>query len=302
MADFVSGFWNGWVMVIVALSLVFLLFVLVSNNTKPEAGPAKLHGHVWDEDIAEYNNPLPRWWLYLFWGTLIFAVVYLALYPGFGNHQGVLGWSSAGQYEAEVREAEDRVGPIYAKFRDMEVPAVAADPEAIAMGGRLFQTYCAQCHGSDAGGSPGFPRLSDNDWLHGGTPEAIKTTITNGRLGVMPPLGAAIGPEGTRDVAHYVRSLSGLAHDSLRAQRGKDVFATNCVACHGPEAKGNQALGAPNLTDGVWLWGSSESTIVDIVNNGRQNRMPGFGEFLGEDKVHVLAAYVWSLSNKAQGQ
>ena len=299
MADFVSGFWNAWVMVLVAGSLLFCLFVLMSNNKKPDPGPVKLHGHVWDEDIAEYNNPLPRWWLYLFWGTLIFAVVYLVLYPGFGNHKGVLGWTSVGQYEAEVTGTEERVGPIYAKFRNMDVPAVAADSEAVAMGGRLFQTYCAQCHGSDAGGSRGFPRLSDNDWLYGGSPDAIKTTITNGRMGVMPPLGAAIGPEGTRDVAHYVRSLSGLAHDSLRAQRGVDVFMANCAACHGADGTGNHAMGAPNLTDKIWLWGSSEAMIVQTINEGRQNRMPGFGDFLGEDKVHVLAAYVWSLSNEA---
>ncbi|MDX5444796.1 MAG: cytochrome-c oxidase, cbb3-type subunit III [Zoogloeaceae bacterium] len=298
MADFVSGFWNLWVMVLVTLSLLFCLFVLVSNNKKPKPGPVELHGHVWDEDIAEYNNPLPRWWLYLFWITLIFSVVYLALYPGFGNRQGLLGWSSSGQYGTEVAAADERYGPIYAKYRDLDVPAVAADPEAQAMGGRLFQTYCAQCHGSDAGGSSGFPRLSDKVWLYGGEPETIKATITNGRLGVMPPLGAAIGPEGTRDVAHYVRSLNGLAHDSLRAQRGVDVFAANCAACHGADAKGNPAMGAPNLTDNTWLWGSSEAMIVQTINNGRQNRMPGFGDFLGEDKVHLLAAYVWGLSNK----
>tara|TARA_R110002049_G_scaffold39931_1_gene122308 strand:+ start:2437 stop:3342 length:906 start_codon:yes stop_codon:yes gene_type:complete len=298
MADFVSGFWNVWVMVLVVLSLLFCLFVLMSNNKKPEPGPVDLHGHVWDEDIAEYNNPLPRWWLYLFWATLIFTVVYLALYPGFGNFRGVLGWSSVGQYQTEVTQADERFGPIFAEYREQEVPAVAADPDAIAMGSRLFQTYCVQCHGSDAGGSRGFPRLSDDVWLYGGSPEAIKTTITNGRVGVMPPLGAALGPEGVRNVAHYVRSLNGLAHDSLRAQRGVDLFQANCTVCHGAEAQGNPAMGAPNLTDNTWLWGSSEATIVETITQGRQNRMPAFGEFLGEDKVHVLSAYVWSLSNK----
>lgn len=298
MADFVSGFWDFYVKGLVALSLLFVLFIVVSNNVKRESGPVKLHGHIWDEDIAEYNNPLPKWWLYLFWMTIIFAVVYLVLYPGFGKYQGVLNWSSKGQYETELVQAEERYGPIYAEYRDMEVPAIAGDAEAVAMGGRLFQTYCAQCHGSDAGGSVGFPRLSDADWLHGGAPENIEETITNGRIGVMQPFGAILGPEGVRNVAHYVRSLSGLAHDSLRSQRGEDLFAANCVVCHGADATGNYALGAPNLTDDIWLWGSSERAIVETITHGRQNRMPAFGEFLGEDKVHLLTAYVWSLSNK----
>lgn len=297
MADFTSGFWNLWVMVLVALSLLFCLYVLVSNN-KRHSGPVELHGHVWDEDLAEYNNPLPRWWLYLFWITLIFAVVYLALYPGFGNYKGLLGWSSVGQYKTEMAQADERYGPIFAKYRDMDVAAVAADPEARGMGERLFQTYCAQCHGSDARGATGFPNLTDGAWQWGGEPDAIKATIANGRTGVMTPFGAVLGPEGVRDVANYVRSLNGLAHDSLRAQRGEEAFQTNCVACHGAEAQGMAMLGAPNLTDNNWLWGSSEAAIIDIVTNGRMNRMPGFGDFLGEDKVHLLTAYVWGMTNQ----
>lgn len=297
MADFVSGFWNLWVMVLVAGSLLFCLFVLLSNN-KRETGPVELHGHVWDENLAEYNNPLPRWWLYLFWITLIFGVVYLALYPGFGNFKGVLQWSSVGQYDTEMTVADERYGPIFAKYREMDVAAVAADPEAKEMGQRLFLTYCSQCHGSDARGARGFPNLTDSAWQWGGEPEAIQATITNGRYGVMTPFGSVLGPDGVRDVAHYVRSLNGLAHDSLRAQRGSEAFATNCVACHGAEAQGMAALGAPNLTDNTWLWGSSEASIVETVTHGRMNRMPGFGEFLGEDKVHLLTAYVWGLTNQ----
>ncbi len=297
MADFVSGFWNLWVMVLVAGSLLFCLFVLMSNN-KRESGPVELHGHVWDENLAEYNNPLPRWWLYLFWITLIFGVVYLALYPGFGNFKGALQWSSVGQYETEMNVADERYGPIFAKYSEMDIAAVAADPEARDMGQRLFLTYCAQCHGSDARGARGFPNLADGSWQWGGEPDAIKTTITNGRTGVMTPFGAVLGPEGVRDVANYVRSLNGLAHDSLRAQRGEEAFATNCVACHGAEAQGMAALGAPNLTDNAWLWGSSEASIIETVTHGRMNRMPGFGDFLGEDKVHLLTAYVWGLTNQ----
>ncbi|MCL4757009.1 MAG: cytochrome-c oxidase, cbb3-type subunit III [Rhodocyclaceae bacterium] len=297
MADFVSGFWNVYVIGLVVLSLLFCLFILVSNN-KREAGPVELHGHVWDENLAEYNNPLPRWWLYLFWITLVFSIVYLALYPGLGNVKGILGWTSIGQYEAEQARAADRYGPIFAKYREMDVAAVASDPDAQGMGQRLFLTYCAQCHGSDARGAKGFPNLADSSWQWGGEPEAIRATITDGRMGAMIPFGATLGPDGVKDVANYVRSLSGLAHDSLRAQRGAEAFQQNCVACHGADAKGMAALGAPDLTDENWLWGSSEAVIVETITHGRMNRMPGFGEFLGQDKVHLLTAYVWGLSNK----
>ncbi|WP_341644022.1 cytochrome-c oxidase, cbb3-type subunit III [Thauera sp. SDU_THAU2] len=296
MADFISGFWNMYVMVLVALSILFCVFVLVSNMTKREKGPVELHGHVWDETIAEYNNPLPRWWMYLFWLTIIFAVTYLAIYPGFGNvnqHRGQ--WA---QYDAEMAKAEERYGPIFAKYREMDVMAVAADPEANAMGKRLFLTYCAQCHGSAAQGNKGFPNLTDDEWQWGGDPETIKATITGGRMGIMTPFGPILGAEGVKDVANYVRSLSGLAHDSLRAQRGKDAFDTNCVACHGADGTGNPMLGAPNLANKAWLYGSSEATIIETISHGRTNQMPAFGEFLGEDKVHLLTAYVLSLSKQ----
>ena len=286
-------------MVLVFLSIAFCVFVLVSNNKARTSGPVGLHDHIWDETLQEYNNPLPRWWMYMFWITIIFAISYLAMYPGFGNNQGKLGWSSGGQWEAEQKAAAEKYGPIFAKFRTMDLNAVAGDKEANAMGQRLFLTYCAQCHGADAKGAKGFPNLTDSDWLYGGEPETIKTTLLGGRQGMMPPFGPALGAEGTKDVANYVRSLSGLAHDSLRAQRGKDLFAQNCVACHGPEAKGTPALGAPNLTDKVWLYGSGEATIIETVTNGRSNQMPAFKEFLGEDKVHLLAAYVLSLSKNS---
>ncbi len=301
MADFVSGFWNAYVMVLVFLSISFCVFVLVSNTTKRPSGPVGLHDHVWDETLQEYNNPLPRWWMYMFWITIVFAIVYLSMYPGFGNNQGKLGWSAVGQWEAEQKAAAEKYGPIFAKYKGMDLNAVAADKEANAMGQRLFLTYCAQCHGADAKGAKGFPNLTDADWLYGGEPDTIKTTILGGRMGMMPPFGPALGADGVKDVANYVRSLSGLAHDSLRAQRGKELFTQNCVACHGPEAKGTPAMGAPNLTDKTWLYGSSEATIIETVTKGRTNQMPSFQAFLGEDKVHLLAAYVLSLS-KAEAQ
>lgn len=299
MADFVSGFWNAYVMVLVFLSISFCVFVLVSNMTKRPSGPVGLHDHVWDETLQEYNNPLPRWWMYMFWITIVFAIVYLSMYPGFGNNQGKLGWSAVGQWEAEQKAAAEKYGPIFAKYKGMDLNAVAADKEANAMGQRLFLTYCAQCHGADAKGAKGFPNLTDSDWLHGGEPETIKTTVLGGRMGMMPPFGPALGADGTKDVANYVRSLSGLAHDSLRAQRGKELFSQNCAACHGPEGKGTPAMGAPNLTDKTWLYGSSEATIIETVTKGRTNQMPAFQAFLGEDKVHLLAGYVLSLSKAA---
>lgn len=298
MADFVSGFWNVYVMGLVALSLLFCAFILVSNLTKRQEGPAQLHGHVWDENLAEYNNPLPRWWMYLFALTIVFAVCYLVIYPGFGNNAGLAKWSEIGQYEAEMAKAEEKYAPVFNKYLNQDLEAVAADPEANAMGQRLFLTYCAQCHGSSAQGAKGFPNLTDSEWQYGGEPKTIETTILGGRQGMMPPFGPALGADGVKDVANYVRSLSGLAHDSLRAQRGEQLFKQNCVACHGEDAKGNTMVGALNLTDDVWRWGSSEATVIETVTNGRTNRMPTFKDFLGPAKVHLLAAYVVSLQKK----
>ncbi len=296
MSDFVSDTWHYYVAGLVVLSLLFCIWILASNMTRRVKGPVQLHDHIWDEDLQEYNNPLPRWWMWLFWLTLIFGIAYFTLYPGLGHWQGKFGWSAVGQYKAEVAAEDAVVKPIYDKYMKQDLLAVAADPEAQAMGQRLFLTYCAQCHGSDARGAKGFPNLTDTDWLHGGDPEVVRTTIKGGRMGGMPPFGPALGADGVKDVANYVRSLSGLAHDSIRAQRGKQAFMTTCVACHGPEGKGNQALGAPNLTDRVWLWGSSEATIIETITNGRTNQMPAFAERLGEEKVHLLAAYVLGLS------
>lgn len=296
MSDFVSDFWHYYIVVLVGLSLAFCVWILVSNMTKREKGPVTLHHHIWDEDLQEYNHPLPRWWLYLFWMTLVFAVAYLLLFPGLGSSKGYWGWSEAAEYEAEVMAAEAKFKPIYAKYAKQDLFAVAADPEAQAMGQRLFLTYCSQCHGADARGAKGFPSLADNDWLYGGDPATIKTTITGGRQGVMPAWGPIFGADGSKDVVHYVRSLSGLANDSIRAQRGKVAYVQNCVACHGAEGKGNPALGAPNLTDRIWLWGSSETALIETISKGRQNQMPAFKDFLGEDKIHILSAYVLSLS------
>lgn len=298
IADFTSSGWSVYIMVATALGLVACLWLTWTLSKKHTGeGEVGTTGHKWDETLEEYNNPLPRWWIWLFYLTIVFSVVYLVLYPGFGSYKGTFGWSSTGQYEAEVAKAKAVYEPLFAKYLQQEVPAVAADPEARAMGERLYLTYCVQCHGSDARGSRGFPNLTDRDWLWGGAPADIEKTLHEGRNGVMPPMGAAVGTAAdVEDVANYVLSLSGSGHDALKAARGQAKFAA-CAACHGADGSGNTALGAPNLTDKVWLYGGSLASIVETINKGRSNQMPAFGELLGDGKIRVLAAYVWGLSN-----
>lgn len=301
MSDFTSNFWSIYITVLTVLGIAGC-FILLWAQSKvkiviKEGEQAQTTGHTWDGGLAELNNPMPRWWMWLFYITIFFGVVYLALYPGLGSFKGQLGWKSTGQYEAEVKKAEQDYGPLFAKYQAQDIKAVAADPQARAMGERLFLTYCSQCHGSDARGNKGYPNLTDSDWLYGGEPETIKATIMNGRNGMMPPMGAAVGSDkDVENVAHYVLSLSGSASDPIKASFGKEKFAA-CAACHGAEGKGNPAMGAPNLTDKTWLYGGSADTIKETITKGRTNRMPAFNEFLGDAKAHLLAAYVWSLSN-----
>lgn len=297
MADFVSDFWNWYVIVLVLASMAFCWFIIVSQRKKGQmSGEVQPTGHVWDEDLQEMNNPLPRWWFWMFIITLIFGTAYLILYPGLGNFQGVLKWSQVGQYDAEVAKAEETYGPLFNKFLEQDLVAVSQDAEAQEMGKRLYSTYCTQCHGSDAGGARGYPNLTDNDWLYGGKPEDIKMTIMSGRMGMMPPWGELLGNEGVFKVSAYVEALAGREVDPIISAEGKEIFNTNCAACHGPEGKGMQMLGAPNLTDNVWLYGGSKKRIMETITHGRQGIMPAHGEFLGEAKVHLLAAYIYSLS------
>ena len=305
MADFFNEFWHWYVAVITVLSILgcgILLWSQSSYRVKlgADGTPEKTTGHVWDEDLTELNTPMPRWWIVLFWLTIVFGFAYLALYPGLGSYAGKLGWTTTGEYKAELKQAKAEFGPLFAKYANQDLKLVAADPQAHAIGERLFLTYCAQCHGSDARGSKGFPNLADRDWLHGGEPSTIKQSIMQGRVGVMPPMGAALGSDkDIESVAHYVRDLSGLPADPIKVAFGKPKFAA-CVACHGVKGEGNPAMGAPNLADKTWLYGGSPETVMETIRKGRTNTMPAFGEFLGEEKVHVLAAYVWSLSNQAE--
>lgn len=301
MSDFTSDFWHYYVAGLTLVSIIACLILLwISGTTKASTHADNTTGHVWDEDLKEMNNPLPRWWVYLFIITVVFALIYGALYPMFGSYQGKLGWSSDGQHAAEVEKVEEAIAPIYAKFTGMEPEKLAGEAPAMAIGERLFMNYCAQCHGSDARGSKGFPNLTDGDWLWGGDPAAIKTSITEGRMGVMPPMAAAVGTaEDVGNLAHYVLSLSGSPHDSIKASQGRANYAS-CAACHGMDGKGNTAMGAPNLADGVWLHGWGADAIVKIINEGKTNVMPAQNALLTEAQIHVLTSYVWGMSNKPQ--
>lgn len=295
MSDFVSEFWNWYVILIVLVSVLACAVFLWSQSI-PAPSNVDTTGHVWDETLEELNNPLPKWWSWLFYITVVFSLVYAVLYPTLGNYPGLLNWTSAGQHKAEVEKVEAEVKPLFDKYMKMDLKAVAADKEAVEIGKRLYLTYCMQCHGSDARGSKGFPNLADNDWQWGGEPEQIVETLNNGRMGVMPP-HAQLGAETIKDLANYVRSLTGLSADSVRVAKGLEAFnSVGCSGCHGADAKGMQALGAPNLTDKIWLYGSSEATITETITKGRSNKMPAWQEFLGDAKIHLLSAYVLSLS------
>jgi cytochrome c oxidase cbb3-type subunit 3 len=296
MSDFFNSGWSIFVAATTIIGLVACLILLIVASRRRVMADDNTTGHVWDEDLREMNNPLPRWWMYLFVITVVFAAIYLALYPGLGKFPGVLDWSSAGQYKTEQQRAQENMAQIFAKFKGKSAEELAKDSVAMGIGERLFGNNCAQCHGSDARGSKGFPNLTDGDWLYGGSLETLTETITKGRMGVMPPMAAAVGTaEDVKNVANYVLSLSGGAHNAAAAQLGKPKFVV-CAACHGPEGKGNQALGAPNLTDKIWLHGWGEAAIVSMINTGKTNVMPAFSERLNAEQIHVLAAYVWSLS------
>jgi len=303
-----TSFWS-WYITLLSLGTIAALvwLLLATRKGQRHDSTEETVGHSYD-GIEEYDNPLPRWWFLLFVATVIFALGYLALYPGLGNWKGMLpgyegGWTQVKEWQREMDKADEQYGPLYAKFAAMPVEQVAQDPQALKMGGRLFASNCSVCHGSDAKGAYGFPNLTDNDWLWGGAPETIKTTIMGGRQAAMPAWRDVIGEVGISNVAGYVRSLSGRDTPegiNVDIEQGQKIFAANCVACHGPAGKGTQAMGAPNLTDNVWLYGSSFGQIQQTLRYGRNGRMPAQEHILGNDKVHLLAAYVYSLSQESE--
>ncbi|MCP4334176.1 MAG: cytochrome-c oxidase, cbb3-type subunit III [Gammaproteobacteria bacterium] len=300
MADFNSEFWHWYIAILTILSIlacIWLLRWMTSGYKKTDN--VEDTGHVWDGDLTELNNPLPRWWLGLFYFTIAFSGFYLLLYPGLGNYSGMLNWTSQGEYEQEVAEMEARVGPLFERYQSTSILDLTKDETALKVGERLYINYCSTCHGSDARGARGYPNLRDGDWIWGGTPDDIKTTIMHGRQAAMPAWEAALGGErGVDEVAQYILSLSGRATITELASKGKAKFEIFCVACHGTDGKGNTALGAPNLTDDTWLYGGSLTRLSESIAKGRNGKMPAQGDFLGEAKVHLLSAYVYSLSQQ----
>lgn len=304
MADFINSWLGILIALVVAISVLGCAVLLWSQSKmKIKVGadgkplPVETTGHVWDGDLRENNNPLPGWWMQLFYGTIIFGVAYMMLYGGFGSYKGMLGWSQEDEYKAELKAGDTQYGPLFQKYLAMDIPTVAKDPQALEIGERLFLNTCAQCHGSDAQGVKGYPNLADKDWLYGGDPQTILATMNDGRNGFMPPLGEAVGSaDDVQNLSNYVLSLSGAKHDAAKAQLGKSKFAV-CATCHGEEGKGNLALGAPNLADNVWLYGSSIESITEGINKGRKNQMPAYKGVIDADKLHLLSAYVWNLSN-----
>ena len=296
MSDFDSPAWSIFVAVGTVVSLLACLVLLLMASKRKVMSHDNTTGHVWDGDLVELNNPLPRWWAWLFVITVVFSAAYLVLYPGLGSYQGTLNWSSSAQHTQELSDARATMQPLYAGFVGKSAQALATDAKAMAIGERLFANSCAGCHGADARGSKGFPNLTDDDSLYGDSIEKITETITQGRSGQMPALAAAVGSSvELRNLAHYVLSLSGGPHNSVAAQLGKPKFVV-CAACHGADGRGNQALGAPNLVDKVWLHGWGEEAIISIVSNGKTSVMPAQGHNLSAEQIQVLAAYVWSLS------
>jgi cytochrome c oxidase cbb3-type subunit 3 len=294
-----SSFWSGWIILLTVANIIGAVWLLwMTSRLSPEEKASETTGHVWDGDLKEYNNPLPRWWLWLFYLTVVFSIIYLVLFPGLGNFKGVLGWSQTGQYQDEVQRIEERQDAFFARFAEMEIAELAADPDAMSAAANIFGNRCAQCHGSDGRGAQGFPNLTDEAWLWGGDATAVLASIQNGRNGVMPPMGDSLGGEqGVAQMVEYVRSLSGLDHDAAMAAAAAPLWAV-CGACHGMDGTGMTALGSPNLTDGNWLYGSDRYTIAQTISGGRQNNMPAQLPVLGELQSRLMAAYVLRLSGQ----
>ncbi|NHA14955.1 cytochrome-c oxidase, cbb3-type subunit III [Thioalkalivibrio sp. XN279] len=294
-----SSFWSGWIILLTVANIIGAVWLLwMTSRLSPEEKASETTGHVWDGDLKEYNNPLPRWWLWLFYLTVVFSIIYLVLFPGLGNFQGVLGWSQTGQYQEEVARIEARQDEFFARFAEMDIAELARDPDAMSAAANIFGNRCAQCHGSDGRGAPGFPNLTDQAWLWGGDETAVLASIQSGRVGVMPPMADSLGGEqGVAQMVEYVRSLSGLDHDADMAAAAAPLWPV-CGACHGMDGTGMTALGSPNLTDANWLYGSGRATIAETITGGRQNNMPAQLPVLGELQSRVLAAYVLRLSGQ----
>ena len=296
-----SPFWSAWIIVLTTIFLIGISWILMANR-KTQSRPDETTGHVYD-GIEEYDKPMPAWWIYCFIGTIIYGVGYLFYYPGMGSYEGascwIKGecWTQHNQWQAEIDEAAQRYNDVFAGYSATPIPELAKDEKAMRMAQRMFANNCAMCHGADAGGTYGFPNLTDNDWLYGGSPEQIKTTIAKGRTAAMPQWGNVVGDQGVREISAYVYSLNGREADAELVAEGGKKFAMFCASCHGKDGKGKYEFGAPNLTDNIWLYGGSMGQIQHTLQNGRAGNMPAHSELLSADKIHMLSAYVYSLSN-----
>ena len=292
--------WSLWIVVLTLANILACIWLL-RWTSKPRTRDEKIGGgadtgHVWDGDLREYNNPLPKWWLWLFYLTVVFGLLYLALYPGLGSFTGTRNWSQVSQYEQEKAEVDARANELLAPLAALPIADLVGNEQAMSTAHNLFQQNCAQCHGSDGGGARGFPNLANADWQWGAESEAVLTTIANGRMAAMPPWGAVLGDQGVEEVVAYVQTLSGQPGDAALATAGETRYQQMCVGCHGADGKGLAAVGAPNLTDDVWLYGSDAAAIKQTVVAGRNGQMPAWGEKLGEQRVKLLAAYVTKLA------
>ena len=292
-----SNAWSWYVILVTAATLIACFWVVAYANKQraSEDEIAESESHVWDEDIRELNNPLPMWWFWLFILTVIWSALYLIYYPGMGNFEGTSEWSQEQQYEAEVAAAEAKYGPMFAAFAEKDIASLAEDPAALGVGASLYANYCSTCHGSTATGGRGFPNLTDGHWLYGGEPAQIEQSIVNGRAGIMPALGAALGGDAGIDaMVGYVQNMQDGMNEESPAH---GQYMTLCIACHGPDGSGNQMLGAPSLIDDIWLYGSSDQEVRKSIVEGRNGVMPAHGDLVGADRARILAAYVYSLSN-----
>lgn len=294
MNSYLTGFWSGWVIVLTSITLILVTWLLFSNRKRTPVDQ-KTTGHEYD-GIEEWDNPLPGWWFAMFVITIVWGIGYLIAYPGMGNFPGVLGWTQLEQHADEVETAETKYRAMRDRYLALPIEEVAQDSKARKMGMRIYGNNCSQCHGLDAAGALGFPNLADNDWIYGGSPDMIKQTIVHGRRAAMPAWEAILGEDGIAEATAYVLSLNSRDADPGLVEAGKKHYQTYCVACHGPDGKGNPALGAPNLTNGIWLYGGSAEQIAHSLRIGRNGQMPAFGETLGEDKIHLVTAYIFGLS------
>jgi cytochrome c oxidase cbb3-type subunit 3 len=291
-----TSFWSGWVIVLTTITFVLIVWLLFANRTRTPLDE-KTTGHEYD-GIEEWDNPLPGWWFAMFLITIVWGVGYLIVYPGLGNFPGVLGWTSIEQHTEEVAVAEEQYRAMRDRYLAMPIEDIYDDPKVRKMGMRIYGNNCSQCHGLDAGGALGFPNLADNDWLYGGSADMIKHTIVNGRRAAMPAWESILGDAGIEEATAYVLSLNSRDADPAKVKAGEKHYQTYCVACHGPEGKGNQAMGAPNLTNGIWLYGGSAEQIAHSLRIGRNGQMPAFGNTLGEDKIHLVSAYIYGLNRR----